>query len=84
MAMRIRELRKKSGLTGEQLAEVVGVTKGYVSELENGKKMPGASLVLRLADAFGVDPAELYEGSPADQKTASLRAHMEVMASLAD
>lgn len=82
MGLKIKDLRKKRGLTGEQLAEVVGVTKGYISELENGKKTPGAGLVLRLADALKVEVFELYEGTLTEQKAAALHAHMEVMSQL--
>lgn len=84
MGLKIRDLRKKRGLTGEQLAEMVGVTKGYISELENDKKTPGAGLVLRLADALRVEVFELYEGTLAEQKAGALRAHMEVMSQLED
>lgn len=84
MGLKIRDLRKARKLTGEQLAEMVGVTKGYISELENGKKTPGAGLVLRLADALKVEVFELYEGTLAEQKAGALRAHMEVMSQLED
>lgn len=82
MGMRIRAIRKQRNLTGEQLAEMVGVSKGYISELENGKKTPGASLTLRLADALKVEIYELYDGPETDQRAAAMRAHMDVMAQL--
>lgn len=84
MGLRIKELRKTRGLTGEQLAELVNVSKGYISELENDKKTPGVGLVLRLADALKVEVYELYEGTLKEQQDAALRAHMEVMQSLPD
>lgn len=84
MGLRIKELRKTRGLTGEQLAELVNVSKGCISELENDKKTPGAGLVLRLADALKVEVYELYEGTLKEQQDAALRAHMEVMQSLPD
>ncbi len=84
MGLKIREIRKRRKLTGEQLAEIVGITKGYISELENGKKTPGAGLVLRLADALKVEVFELYEGTLTEQKAAALAAHMSVMSQLDD
>ncbi len=84
MGLKIRDLRKKRGITGEQLGEMVGVSKGYISELETGKKTPGAGLVLRLADALKVEVFELYEGTLTEQKAAALHAHMEVMSQLED
>ncbi|SFX48764.1 DNA-binding transcriptional regulator, XRE-family HTH domain [Paracoccus pantotrophus] len=84
MGLRIRILRKQHGLTGEQLAEIVGITKGYVSEIETGKKTPGASLMMRFASALKCEVYELYEGTEEEQKDAALRDHMEVMAQLPD
>lgn len=84
MGLRIRTLRKERGLTGEQLAEMVGITKGYISEIETGKKTPGAGLVIRFAAALNCEVYELYEGSLDEQKDAALRAHMEVMSQLPD
>lgn len=84
MGLRIKELRKDKDLTGEQLADMVGVSKGYISEIENGKKTPGAGLMMRFAEALKCEVYELYEGTLAEQKDAALKAHMEVMAQLED
>lgn len=72
MGLRIKELRRDKGLTGEQLADMVGVSKGYISEIENGKKTPGAGLMMRFADALKCEVYELYEGTLAEQKDAAL------------
>ena len=37
---RLTRLRSQRGLTQEQLAEAVGVTKGYVSKIENARSVP--------------------------------------------
>lgn len=84
MTLRIRMIRKERGLTGEQLAEMVGVSKGYISEIETGKKTPGAGLMLRLAEALRVEVYDLYEGTEDERRNASLKAHMDVMAQLSD
>lgn len=84
MGLRIKILRKERGLTGEQLAEMVGITKGYISELENGKKTPGAGLVMRFAEALRCEVSDLYEGSSEEKRDATLRAHMEIMSQLPD
>ena len=72
MKLRIRELRKERGWTGQYLADLVGITKGYVSELENGKKAPGGMLLFRLARAFNCDVPDLFDGSPEDRDAAEL------------
>ena len=77
--MRIRELRKAKGLTGEQLADMVGITKGYVSELENHRKTPGAKLTMELANALGCEVYDLFEGTDEERRDAEIQAHIEVM-----
>jgi transcriptional regulator with XRE-family HTH domain len=56
----MRELRKKKGLTQEELAFKAKVTPGYVAQLELGiRKNPSLDVVRRLARALGVRLAEL-------------------------
>lgn len=50
LAQKLREFRKKQGLTQEQLAEAMGVTVGAVSKWESGASTPDVSLILELAD----------------------------------
>lgn len=81
MKMRVRELRKNLDLTGEQLGDMVGVSKGYISEIENEKKHPGSDLLMRLAEALRCSVGDLFEdGSEGD--AAELHAHLQVMAQL--
>ena len=50
----IRQLRRDKNLTQEQLAEVLGVAVGTVSKWESGSSTPDLSLIMELADFFGV------------------------------
>lgn len=50
----IRSLRKKQGLTQEQLAEMLGVTPGAVYKWEAKLSVPDISLIIELADFFDV------------------------------
>lgn len=50
----IKRFRKERGLTQEQLAEALGVTVGAVYKWENGRSTPEISMLLQLADLFGV------------------------------
>lgn len=52
LAQKLREFRKRRGLTQEQLAEAMGVTVGAVSKWESGSSTPDISLILELADFF--------------------------------
>ena len=50
----IRSLRKKQGLTQEQLAEMLGVTPGAVYKWEAKLSIPDISIIVELADFFDV------------------------------
>lgn len=50
----IRSLRKKQGLTQEQLAEMLGVTPGAVYKWEAKLSVPDISLILELANFFDI------------------------------
>lgn len=54
MGDRIRESRKKKGLTQEQLAEVLDVTPYYMGELERGNKSPSLDLFIKLVEVLDV------------------------------
>ena len=51
---RVRELRRSKGLTQQALAGD-GISAGYVSLIESGKRVPSEDVVRRLADRLGVD-----------------------------
>jgi len=51
---RIRKLRLERKLTQSALAQASGLTKGYVSKIENSKSSPPVSTLIVLAEALGV------------------------------
>lgn len=52
---KLRALRKERGLTLEKLADLAGLSKSYVWELENRESQrPSAEKLTALADVFGV------------------------------
>ena len=55
----VRVWREHRGLQQQQLAEQIGVTKGYLSQVENGKKEGTVSLYRGLARALDVSLDEL-------------------------
>lgn len=61
---RLRRLRKKSGLTQEQLAEAVGVNPVTVSCWENNTYLPKTQSIKALAKALGVSEADLLNDPP--------------------
>ena len=56
----LRNIRLERKLTQEELAAAAGITRPYLSDIERGKKMPGGSVVFRLANVCGVPVEELF------------------------
>lgn len=54
VAKRFRELRAASGMTLERLAAATGLTKGYLSKIQNARKLPPIATLSRIAQALGV------------------------------
>ncbi len=59
---KLRELRKQRGLTLDKLADLAGLSKSYLWELENRESQrPSAEKLTALADALGVAAAYFLE-----------------------
>lgn len=58
----LQELRKEKGLTQEQLAEQMGVTRRTVSRWETGSNMPDLDILMELSDFYAVDLREILCG----------------------
>ena len=61
LGKRIVELRRQQGLTAEKLAYENEISKGYLSDVENGKKLPSLSFLNMLSKALSVPVKELFE-----------------------
>lgn len=57
--IKLRELRKRRGLTQAALARMAGVSASYLNLIENGKRSVGGALLRRLADALEAEPGAL-------------------------
>lgn len=68
MKYRIREHRKTRRLTLDQLAEMVGTSKGYLSDLETGKRTGGIDMIRAIAQALRVSEAEIFTPESDDEK----------------
>jgi len=58
----ISSLRKKQGLTQEQLAERSGLDSTYISGIERGVRNPSFKSLVCLAKGFGISVSEMCEG----------------------
>ena len=56
---RIKDLRKKSGYSQQQLANKMHLTQGAISQWENNITVPAADQLLSLAEVFGISVDEL-------------------------
>src|SRR5258705_12203306 len=54
-----RELRFRRGLTVQQLAELSGLSKGFISQVENGRTSPSLATLRDLARALDTSVAYL-------------------------
>jgi len=64
----LKALRKEKNLTQEQAAEQLGVSNRTVSRWETGTNMPDISLLLEIAELYGVSIPELIEGERKSEK----------------
>jgi putative transcriptional regulator len=58
---RIRELRVERGLTQEDLAQAVGVSRQSINSIERGRYIPSLQLALRFARFFLCTTDELFQ-----------------------
>lgn len=56
----IANVRREHGVTQEQLAKMLGVHKNYLSMIERGERKPSAELVLRIAEALGIEVEDIH------------------------
>ena len=55
IAKNVKKVRLDNNLSQERLAELSGLTKGYISKIEKSDKAPPLSTLSRIADALNVD-----------------------------
>jgi transcriptional regulator with XRE-family HTH domain len=63
LGRRIADFRAKLGVTQQELAERLAVSRTAISHLEAGMTVPGERTVVLLAGLFKVEPRELVAGT---------------------
>lgn len=71
LGARIKELRKRAGLSQDQLGEQVGIEAKYLSRIEVGKRQPSLETLENIADSLKVEMKELFEFSHLDNEAVS-------------
>lgn len=62
MMLKLRELRKKCGLTMKELGAEIGVAESTISQYETGKRQPDYETLLKLGEFFGVSVDYILTG----------------------
>ncbi len=60
----IRTVRTRAGITQDQLAEKLFVSRQTISNYETGRSQPDLDMLVRLAEALGTDAGALIYGPP--------------------
>jgi transcriptional regulator with XRE-family HTH domain len=77
MGRRLRTLRKNIGMTQQNLADTVEVSRIYIQALESNRRMPSMKLLHRLADALDSSITDIVDDFP--KKAAKM--HLEELLS---
>ena len=71
-ALNLKGLRQDQGLSQEELADMAGIDRTYVSLLERGQYSATIDILERIAVALGVRPADLLrEPDPSNDSMSS-------------
>ena len=69
LSERIYKFRRKSGLSQEQLAEKIGVSRQAISKWESGTSTPELEKLLALSECFQITLDELVKEEIVNQST---------------
>lgn len=64
---KIAELRALHGVSAETLAEAVGISRGYLSRVENGRQVPSLVILDAIAQKFGIELGTFFGASSTGQ-----------------
>jgi HTH-type transcriptional regulator, repressor for puuD len=68
---RLTQLRKQKGLSQNDLAEAIGISRQAISKYENGLAEPDLDKIAKLRDILGVSYADLLGKEPKQQITSN-------------
>jgi transcriptional regulator with XRE-family HTH domain len=77
---RLRTLRKEAGLTQDEVAYAIGVTRSTLAYYESNKRLPTLDILQRLEELFDVPLSKIYPGTGL-AAAQYVRRHMKAMLS---
>ena len=57
---RIKEVCKQRKMTGERLAEIIGISKTTISQINSGVQRPSFDTLVKISEALHVDVKDLF------------------------
>lgn len=57
----LKELREKAGYNQTEFAELMKISKSYVSEIEKGNRTPSGKVAYKMAEILKFDMERFYE-----------------------
>ena len=74
ISQNLKDLRRLSGMTQEQVARQVGLTRQAISSYESGRTQPDLAMLEQLAEVYGVEITDvLYGAGPRQRRLRLLR-----------
>ena len=64
----LKDLRRASGMTQEEVANRVGLTRQAISSYESGRTQPDLDMLVSLAEVYGADVSDILYGGGREQK----------------
>ena len=74
---KLRDLRKQNGLTQQELADRAELTKGFISQLEQGQVTPSLVTLLDLIECLGTTPSDFFKPTGAEKVVFGERDYFE-------
>lgn len=58
---KVREIRKVKGVSQESLADLAGLDRTYISDIENGKRNVSIETIFKIAEALDTSVVKFFE-----------------------
>lgn len=60
MNSKLKKLRLKNNYTSKDIANILGISKPFYSQIENGRRRLSYDMAVRIANIFKMKPDELF------------------------